>query len=695
MRALAQFGAACVLATQCIAPALAVRYEAEDIRTLIVAGNPQLLKEIRAINNLGDVVGINNSNSATLVRPYSLKDPFRTGIYRNANGAPIDSQYYIGLPAPVIAPPDTPVASSVAVDLTSAKQSAKDAITIVGSYVDTAGLVHAVYWDEDASVVSANPVYIVHKLPPWKPETVAAGVADIEAEAVAISNNGVIVGTSYDAAKNPRPVVWSKVTRTANGKDTTDFEAIDLRTEGTTAPAKVVGIEKNGTDIVGMAKRPDSSIWDPVLWNRHEKPAGYFTIPLPVPLSAAQDNVSNNDYVAPTQRFPLGATPTAFGGTAAGWFEQEENGVAATKPITWFSLSRTYQDKEAHPAVYRAFTLGTLNGTDGKILAINNLGQSNDLYVGESGNRAMAISNTCGPEDVNRLLATPFNDGTVLQRITAVAQGIFPAMMIGESVSGAEKRAYLIRPTTFSVDLGATIVGDHEHIKVGQAHAYTVTVTNNSPIETTRNNSATCTTIRVEAAIFDAANANTKRGGLTFLAAKSDQATCQISEVSVLCDVPYIEPGQSVTIKIEGQARPLLADRAVKTTVTVTPSEAESAPDNNTASVLLAVDREACFIATAAYGSYLDPHVASLREFRDTYLKSTWAGRQLVDGYYAVSPGMAEYLLDNPSLKPWVRAGLAPLVVTVEHPRESLAAILLGAFVYWRMRQRRQNRIKS
>ena len=29
---------------------------------------------------------------------------------------------------------------------------------------------------------------------------------------------------------------------------------------------------------------------------------------------------------------------------------------------------------------------------------------------------------------------------------------------------------------------------------------------------------------------------------------------------------------------------------------------------------------EGCFLATAAYGSYLDPHVEALRYFRDHYL---------------------------------------------------------------------------
>jgi len=69
-----------------------------------------------------------------------------------------------------------------------------------------------------------------------------------------------------------------------------------------------------------------------------------------------------------------------------------------------------------------------------------------------------------------------------------------------------------------------------------------------------------------------------------------------------------------------------------------------------------------CFIATAAYGSYLDPHVQILREFRDQYLLTNPVGERLVSLYYEYSPPAADFINEHPALKPLVRVGLLPAV---------------------------------
>jgi hypothetical protein len=70
-----------------------------------------------------------------------------------------------------------------------------------------------------------------------------------------------------------------------------------------------------------------------------------------------------------------------------------------------------------------------------------------------------------------------------------------------------------------------------------------------------------------------------------------------------------------------------------------------------------------CFIATAAYGTPMAEEIQILREFRDEYLLTNPLGQALVGLYYKLSPPIAEFITEHPSLKPIVRAGLLPAVV--------------------------------
>jgi hypothetical protein len=69
-----------------------------------------------------------------------------------------------------------------------------------------------------------------------------------------------------------------------------------------------------------------------------------------------------------------------------------------------------------------------------------------------------------------------------------------------------------------------------------------------------------------------------------------------------------------------------------------------------------------CFIATAAYGSYFEPHVEILRKFRDLRLLPSKPGYAFVKLYYRYSPPIAAVIGEHESLKVLVRAGLMPLV---------------------------------
>jgi YVTN family beta-propeller protein len=79
-----------------------------------------------------------------------------------------------------------------------------------------------------------------------------------------------------------------------------------------------------------------------------------------------------------------------------------------------------------------------------------------------------------------------------------------------------------------------------------------------------------------------------------------------------------------------------------------------------------------CFIATASFGSYLDPHVQTLREFRDKYLTNNILGRKFIDIYYEYSPPIATYISKHDVLKITTRVALTPIVYFIRYPLLSL-----------------------
>ncbi len=72
--------------------------------------------------------------------------------------------------------------------------------------------------------------------------------------------------------------------------------------------------------------------------------------------------------------------------------------------------------------------------------------------------------------------------------------------------------------------------------------------------------------------------------------------------------------------------------------------------------------KKGCFIATAAYGSPLHPHLDILRDFRDKYLMPNGFGRKLVELYYIYSPSIANFIAKHKLLKVAVRINLLPMI---------------------------------
>jgi hypothetical protein len=74
---------------------------------------------------------------------------------------------------------------------------------------------------------------------------------------------------------------------------------------------------------------------------------------------------------------------------------------------------------------------------------------------------------------------------------------------------------------------------------------------------------------------------------------------------------------------------------------------------------------DACFVATAAFGSLMERDVEMLRRFRDRFLRTHVAGELLVQSYYTFGPALSRLIAPSETLRRAARAGLAPLVETV------------------------------
>ena len=129
---------------------------------------------------------------------------------------------------------------------------------------------------------------------------------------------------------------------------------------------------------------------------------------------------------------------------------------------------------------------------------------------------------------------------------------------------------------------------------------------------------------------------------------------------------------------------------AATTTITMDSSYSVSADFQATSSP--------CCTVTSAYGTPMAQELGILRQFRDEYLLTNPLGKTLADFYYSVSPPIAEFITEHPSLKPIVRAGLVPAVamsnVAVKtSPAEKAAivsflALVCLAMAIWAARRR-------
>ena len=109
-------------------------------------------------------------------------------------------------------------------------------------------------------------------------------------------------------------------------------------------------------------------------------------------------------------------------------------------------------------------------------------------------------------------------------------------------------------------------------------------------------------------------------------------------------------------------------------------------------------DEGKCFIATAAYGSSLEPQVVLLRKFRNHFLLTNALGKRFVDLYYQLSPDAASFISEHEWLRLVTRAFLYPVIGLAWFCLKvgSILTLFFCSFVfaslislrrYWRMRK--------